>query len=68
LKEFDRLIDSIKVNGVPIADIKIERISQDEINRIKKLKDEGKIPGSIRVRDGMRFVPALLFGFLFSLL
>ena len=68
LKEFDRLIDSIEVNGVPIADTKIECVSLDEITRIKKLRDEGKIPGSIRVRDGMRFVPALLFGFLFSLL
>lgn len=64
LKEFDRIIDRIEVEGVLIADNKTEGVSQEEISRIKKLRDEGKISGNVRVMDGMRFIPVLLFGFL----
>jgi len=67
LREYDWLVDRIEDSGVQVAGNKLEGISQDEISEIKRLRDEGKIPDRIKVREGMRFIPALLFGFLLSL-
>ncbi|MDD5111321.1 MAG: hypothetical protein PHG85_02115, partial [Candidatus Altiarchaeota archaeon] len=45
----------------------IEGVSRKQLDRIKQLASEGKIPPTVRVRWGVEFAPIILAAFILTL-
>ena len=64
LKEYDALAEDITVDGKVVVKGKdIEGINKEQLGEIKKLAEGGKIPDTIRIRWGIKFVPILFLAF-----
>jgi len=63
----DVVAKDLVVDGEKIASSRdISGLSGEDIERIRGLCDEGKIPSELRIKWGVRFAPIFLFAFLLS--
>lgn len=68
LKEGDAVADDLLVDNKKIASKRdIEGLTNGQIEKIRKLAKSGKIPKTITIRWGIRFVPILLIAFALTL-
>ncbi len=54
--------------GTPVAQARASGLEEEEIGRLKELVEEGKLENSIKLRKRMPFAPAILLGFILSLI
>jgi len=65
LKEEDTLAEDIFAGGKKIAGKNdITGVTKEQVEKIKKFAEEGKISNKITIKWGMKFVPVLFLGFL----
>lgn len=65
LKEEDILAEDIMVDGRKIAGKNdISGVTKEQAGEIQKFAEEGKIPGKITIKWGIKFAPVLFIGFL----
>lgn len=67
LREGDIPAEDVILGGKKIASSKcIEGVTKEQMDKIKKLSTEGKIPGKITIKWGVKFAPVILFSFLLT--
>ncbi|MBM3309275.1 MAG: hypothetical protein FJY77_03385 [Candidatus Altiarchaeales archaeon] len=68
LKEGDALAEDLKYEGKKIISKRdIEGLNQQQLKLIKKLSSENKIPSSIKIKWGVKFMPIITIAFLITL-
>lgn len=68
LKETDAVAEDIAYQGERLASRReIEGVSRKQLDRIKQLASEGKIPPTVRIRWGVKFAPIILAAFILTL-
>ncbi len=68
LRKWDVPASDVFVDGVKLAQSRnIEGLTQKQVDELKKLAREGKIPSEIRIKWGVKFVPILLAAYVATL-